>query len=61
MYSTIEGWGQTYRDAVRIDEQPYVVADASISRLEEKAKEGWTAMMQAGSKASQYLKSWKGL
>jgi hypothetical protein len=63
VYSTIEGWGQTYRDAVRIDQDsPMFVVDASISRLEEKAKEGWAVMMQAGSKASQYLKElWKGL
>lgn len=59
IYTKIEGWGQIYRDAVKIEEgSPLFVMGASISDLEKKASDSWASVTNSSASVIQSLKNW---
>lgn len=59
IYSKIGGWGQIYRDAVKIEEDsPLFVIGASIKGLEQKAANGWASVTNSSASKIQGLKDW---
>ena len=59
IYTKIEGWGQIYRDAVKIEEgSPLFVMGASVSGLEKKASDSWASVTNSSASVIQSLKNW---
>jgi hypothetical protein len=59
IYTKIEGWGQIYRDTVKIEEDsPLFVIGASINGLEKKASDSWALVTNSSASTIQDLKNW---